>query len=353
MLITDVRYFKPQIITAIFRANKTIAEHEEVTKLAVLQKGETKEYAHYTFSVQYKDFRTQRHAPDYLYLKIGFKSAKQARREVEFYERIVTVMKRRVDNSLLLFPTCYDSYYDESSNQFHLILDDFTQEYSPSKDHAPPTARHREHVMDTLAILHAYWWEHPLSGELAPLPTAEKLNSLREQHQSQFNTLKTSVGQYLDAKYLNILEKIASGLPPKQEERLLTGTGLTIIHNNLVPDNLVYTPRETLITNWENWSIGVNTDDLAMMIPLHWPEHLRKFQEKQLLKRYYDTIKQQGVKEYSWDELENDYKASLARIIGKLLAEWTMDVHTRGHWRVIEAAIDSFIEMDGISIYSS
>ena len=36
MLITDVRYFKPQVITAIFHANDIIAEHEAVTKLRQL-----------------------------------------------------------------------------------------------------------------------------------------------------------------------------------------------------------------------------------------------------------------------------------------------------------------------------
>lgn len=353
MLITDVRYFKPQIVTAIFRASGIIAEHEKVTKLNLIQSGELKEYNDYSFAVQYKDFRTQRHAPDHLYLKISHKGASRSKRELDFYDRIVVPMKPLIDNRLLHIPTCYDSYYDETSEQFHLILEDFQKEYSPSKDKAPPTARHREHVMDSLAILHAYWWEHPLLEELNPLASAESLANLTESYQSKLIEIKKAVGQYVDRKYIPILEKIASGLPVKQQERLLSGTGLTVIHNNLVPENLVYSPTETYIINWQDWTVGFSTDDLAKMIPLYWPASLRELQEKQLLKRYFDTIVGRGVRNYSWEDLEYDYKTSLARIIGDLLSQWTLDEHTRGHWRVMEEAMDSFIEMDGASIYSN
>jgi len=352
MLITDARYFKPQVITAIFRANDIIKEHEEVVKLTQIKAGETGEYKHYTFSVQYKDFRTQRHAPDHVALIISVKGAKQAKRQIDFFERIVAVMKRRVDKTLLRYPTCYDAYYDDASEQFHIILEDFSKEFSPSPDKTPPTPRHREQVIDTLAILHAYWWDHPLLEELATLPSEESVKTRVTAYQTKLAEIKKSVGQYLDPKYMNFLEKLAKGLPQKRYKRLVNQKGLTITHNKLFPENILHSTRDSVIVNWQYWAIGISTDDLATMIPFNWSPDVRQFQERQLLKRYYDTLIKRGAGDYSWQDFEYDYKSSLAHIIGDMLIDWTRDEHMRGHWRKMETAIDSFIDMGGKQIYN-
>lgn len=351
MLITDVRYFKPQVITAIFRANDIIKAHEEVAKLAQLTAGKTSEYSYYVFAVQYKDFRTQRHAPDHIRLVISDKGAKQAKRQVDFFERIAVVMKRRVDSVLLRFPVCYDAYYDEVSEQFHLMMEDFSQHFAPAPDNTPPTSRHREQLIDTLAILHAYWWDHPLLEELGTLPSEEIIKTRVTAYQTKLASIKKLVGKYLDPQYINFLEKLAGGLPEKHHTRLVNQKGLTIIHNRLLPENILHSVRDSVIVNWQYWTISIATDDLATMIPFNWSSDVRQFQEKQLLKRYYDTLVKRGVRDYSWADFEYDYKASLAHIIGDMLIDWTHDEHMRGHWRKMEAAIDSFIAMGGEEIY--
>lgn len=352
MLITHVRVFKPELVTAIFRANDIITDNEEVLKLAQLGATETPDGMRYAFAVQYKDFRTQRHAPDHITLKLITEQSDTAKRELDFYQRIAPVMKRRVDEAFLRFPQCYDVYQDEASHRAHLLLDDFTHEYKPSADKAPPSARHREQIMDTLAYFHAFWWEHPLIEELGELPGEDSIATTLGLYQAKFNELQSVVGNYLDDKYVSVLQMIANSLPEKRKDALLAGKNLTLIHNDLHPDNLVYSPRESYIINWQHWTISLATDDLATMIPFYWSDHLRQFQEKPLLKRYFSTLLKQGVADYTWDDLEYDYKVSLSQVIGGMLANWTRAGHTSGEWRIIEAAIDSFLEMDGISIFN-
>ncbi|MGB7342005.1 MAG: hypothetical protein WBC91_24130 [Phototrophicaceae bacterium] len=350
MLITNVQYIKPSIITAILRANTILADSEFVSKVSQTALEKTPHYRSYTFAVQYNDFRTQRHAPDHLQIKLGTKDAKDAKRELDFYERIARSMQQR-STAPLRFPTCYDAYYDDLSQQFHLILEGVSREYAVAKDSMPPTSRHREQLIDTLATLHAYWWEHPLLGDLSSLPTQETLTRHNAALQNKFTELKETVGKHLNPKHIELLAMIASGLPKSSQDRMLTGKGLTIIHGNLSPKTILYSLRDTMLINWQDWAISFGTDDLAMMIPLYWSKQLRDFQEKPLLKRYYDGLIKANVQDYSWQMLNYDYKASLAHIIGKFLLQWTWNKHSRGHWRMMEIAIENFILMEGTSIY--
>jgi hypothetical protein len=242
MLITDIRYLKPQLITPILRAGDIISESEEVTQIRQVKVSEAAAAKHYVLALQYKDFRTQRHAPDRIFVKIGLPNQVEeaAKREVMFYERIMRSMKRKLPKEVLRFPACYDAFYDDEKSQYHLILEDISQEFKPSPDKAPPTQRHREQVIDTLATFHGYWWEHPLLEELAPLPSAEVLDENLAAYQERLSDLQSSVGKFLNAKHLEVLSKIASAYPIRRRERLLAGQGISLVHRDLHPNNILY-----------------------------------------------------------------------------------------------------------------
>jgi thiamine kinase-like enzyme len=352
MLISDIRYLKPQLITPILRAHEVIGDNEEVAQIRQVRSDESNSSKHYVLALQYKDFRTQRHAPDRIFVKIGLPNQTEefSKREVMFYERIVRSMKRKLPKEVLRFPTCYDAFYDEEKLQYHLILEDISQEFKASPDKAPPTPRHREQVIDTLAYFHAYWWEHPLLEDLAPLPSAESLDENLAGYQERLTDLKASVGKFLNSKHLDVLAKIAAAYPKKRRERLLAGQGITLVHRDLHPGNILYSPRESLIVDWQSWHIDTATDDLAYMIAFFWPQHLRHFQEMPLLQRYHEILLAQGIKNYSWDEFLYDYKASTARCLGFLLQSWTRTKHASGIWQRMELGIDTFLAMDGLAI---
>jgi thiamine kinase-like enzyme len=352
MLIPDIDMLKPQILTGMLRAVEILGEKEEVIQVKRVSKSETTVAKHYILALQYKDFRTQRHAPDRIFVKIGGKNTPDefARKEVDFYTKIVPVLKRRLDKSLLRFPACYDAYYDDTLKQYHIILDDVSQKFKAEQELAPPTARHREQVMDTLAHFHAVWWEHPLLEDLAPLPTSTSIEQMIEKYQRKYEELNTAVGKYIDSRYREILKKVSEKYPQKRRDRLEAGQGITLVHHDLHPKNILYSPMETMIVNWQSWRVDTATDDLAYMIGCFWPQHLRKFQEQALLKRYYQTLVNYGVSDYSWEDFQYDYKASLVRVIGFLLAAWTRKKHTSGYWAVMETAMSVFDELECVTL---
>jgi hypothetical protein len=92
-------------------------------------------------------------------------SQKEGLDEVKFYNLINSLP----DHPRIIVP-CYTATYDEESGNSYLFLQDL------SATHAPPVTREQqinivegvpsppaiEQVVETLAQLHAYWWEHPL-----------------------------------------------------------------------------------------------------------------------------------------------------------------------------------------------
>jgi hypothetical protein len=351
MLITSIRLITPVLMTAILRANGTLQDHESVSDVRRLASSESDTAAHYQLGLQYKDYRTQRHAPDEVFLKITHVDFPDAEREVRFYSEIAPRMRRRYSSDELCLPQCYDAYYEETSKQAHVILDNLSRAFKPAPQHFPPTARHQQQVIDALARIHAYWWDHPELETFAPVPDRAGLDAEVEMLDRKYAELRSFAGAQLRPRQQDILKLITSGMPLQRQERVLSGTGLTLVHRDLQPANLFYSHRETRILGWRGFAADFGTDDLAYMIACHWSPFERKMHEKNALGRYHETLVRSGVQDYSTEALEQDYRSSIARCIALLLAGWTREKHTKGYWRTAETAIQIFDECNGMEIY--
>ena len=65
---------------------------------------------------------------------------------------------------------------------------------------------------------------------------------------------------------------------------------MTLIHNDLRPQNLFYSHNACRILDWKNWRPGLAAEDLAYLIAYYWPAAKRRFEEPRFLKRYADEL---------------------------------------------------------------
>ncbi|MDQ7026963.1 MAG: aminoglycoside phosphotransferase family protein [Anaerolineae bacterium] len=354
MLITTIKILKPALLTALMRANDILGEREAVEIIRQLGQGESNTSFYYHLSLQYKNYQTQRHAPDKVFVKLTKPNQPPEfiQREVDFYNKILPALLRKNKIQDLCLTACYDAYFDDITGQSHVILDDVSKDYVPSKEKHPPTQRHREQIIDALARIHAQWWEHPILDTIADMPSEEKIAANLQTYQEKFATLMNFPGsRYMSARHKEILKTVAEKIPPHRKERLINGQGITIVHRDLHPGNLLYSHRDSRIIDWQSWRIDTATDDLAYMMACFWPQHLREFQENNILRRYYNSLLRLGVEGYSWEDLQYDYVASIAHCIGFLLAAWSQDKHVRGYWQRAESALDAFDKLNGMSIF--
>ena len=354
MLITDIKILKPELLTAIMRGNDILGERESVEVIRQLGKGESGGSFYYNLALQYKDYKTQRHAPDKIFVKLTKPNTPEEfiRREVDFYNKVLPALVRKNKLEDLCLTKCYDAYFDEVTGQSHVILDDISKEFKPGSEKHPPTQRHREQVVDALARIHAHWWEHPILDTLADMPSEEIIAEQVQGYAQKFQEMLGFQGtKFMQTRHKEILQKVSEQVPPRRKERLINGQGVTLVHRDLHPGNLMYSHRESRIIDWQSWRIDTATDDLAYMMACFWPQHLREFQENNVLRRYYDNLVRFGVEDYSWDDLQYDYRASIARCIGFLLYAWTREKHVRGYWQRAEAALNSFDKLNGMAIF--
>src|SRR5258708_719496 len=125
------------------------------------------------FAVSYSDDAPQS-APSRLFLKIAkpdFDAALSSRvwkNEVEFYTTVVGAMS---DPATVC---CYDAAYAPETGKAHVLLADVSDTHFQPEWPLPPAQQYCEQVMECVAQLHAWSWEHPRLGkDIGQLPTEE------------------------------------------------------------------------------------------------------------------------------------------------------------------------------------
>jgi len=354
MLITEIRLVTPHLLTAIFRANQVLNDSESIAKIRKVQSEETADSFTAILALQYKDFRTQRHAPDKIFIKlVKPKTADKGKKEITFYNDIAAPVIKQFGLDKLRIPRCYDAFYDDITGQSHLILEDISSAFRVNRQNGPQTVRHAEQIVQSLAHLHAYWWQHDRLGLLSPLPDELLLDRQLGQYQQKYEEMMQFSSGQINLAQREILKQIVAAFPTTRRRRLLEGKGLTITHQQLHPGNLMYSHRNVILIDWQGWQVRTGTDDLAYMMACYWPEATRAAQEKRLLQIYYNTLLESGVTDYTWEMCWYDYRASVAACITRILSGWSRDKMMSGYWKPGEKALKTFIHLDGMTIYNT
>src|SRR5262249_49507634 len=135
-----------------------------------------------------------------------------------------------------------------------------------------------EGVMDCMARLHGFWWDHPLLGtKLEAIPTGDDIRYYLRDFERIFSRFADFLGDRLSKNRRDLYDKIMANAPKLWEIRVLQDQAgrrnLTLIHGDAHFWSFLY-PREeggnVYIIDWQFWRVWVPTDDLAYMIALHW-----------------------------------------------------------------------------------
>lgn len=249
--------------------------------------------------------------------------------EVRFY----TLVASLADHPHITVP-CYAAAYDSDSGQSYLLLRDL------SATHRPPVTREQQigivdgvpttddiaAVVETLAHLHGYWWNHPLL-ETEPFVvgywsrSAERFDQYLRRRTASWQQVLAREGSWLPAEVSALYEQVFAHLPAYWERylqpRFRSMHHLTLIHgdayfaNFLCPEPPATGP--TYLLDWQSPAVDVGGYDLVNLCATFWtPEQRHQDQrELQILRRYYATVQAYGVSQYSWEDLLTDYRHGL------------------------------------------
>ena len=234
--------------------------------------------------------------------------------EYQFYRYIVSQGETPASR-------CYYCDYQDDGTTV-LLLEDLAPARSLGAD---LDSSHVELAVKKIAKFHAYWWEHNQLDEVLGIEDPKML-------QSAWNHLQNQIQQ----KWPIVLELARDNLPEGMEEigkqivykwSAITNTlyyqsPRTIIHGDFHADNFLFATQESgapfTVIDWQLSKRGRGVYDIGMILG-GLPVEQRRKDEQVLLKMYHETLIENGVKGYSFEQCFNDYRLALLETFIRLV----------------------------------
>lgn len=246
-------------------------------------------------------------APGSLILKSGIPG--RGSREVDFYAQVAAVTADRIA------PRCFEAASDRDSKTWHVLLEDLTDSHDIATVWPlPPTAVQCEQILRTLARLHAVWWDDARLGISvgAWLDTAVTDANVQG-FAAQFGRFADRLGDRLSRERRDLYERFIEAAPGLYA-RYHARRNLSVAHGDAHFWNC-FMPRDggddVRLFDWDNWRVGVPSNDLAYMIAMSWYPDRRRRLERPLLDHYHAVLVAHGVRGYDRRTLDDDYRRSV------------------------------------------
>jgi hypothetical protein len=249
--------------------------------------------------------------------------------EVRFYQEALA----RADHPGLIV-RCFAAEVDPATQQSHLLLEDLTETHKTPVGRAEqisivsgvPAEHEITGCVETLADLHAYWWEHPYSRS-GPFRIGygsvdeEDFAELSDSFGRAWKDMRTANADWLPAEVIDFYDVIDDGLEifwrRHRRDRFRTRSQLTLTHGDSYFANFLC-PREpggpVYLIDWQSPEIEFGAVDLVNLCATFWNREQRHEggREIEALRRYHDRLTERGVTGYTFGDLMADYRVAIS-----------------------------------------
>jgi hypothetical protein len=229
--------------------------------------------------------------------------------EVKFYTRDYV----NVPTAPLL--RCYSGVYSAENHRYHLLFDDVSATHVEAAE-KEPTLEYGMALAEGLATLHAHWWgEARLAKADTPMHDADFIQRFVDIAEPGVGHILGRHSADLKPHWPDLLHELYARHSRAMISRTQDLNGFTLIHGDVGHNNILV-PKEgnrpIYIIDRQpfNWSLTtwLGVYDLAYAIVLDWDVDMRRQYEIPILKRYHAHLVANGVTDYAWERLYNDYR---------------------------------------------
>ena len=301
--------FTPECLTAILRRSGVI-QQSQVESVQVQEQliGFVGQAAHLKLTYD----REEPGAPTDMFAKLSSASAEVRAKlnsmgiyetEVGFYRELSSEMQVRV-------PKMYCSHYDAETGECLLLLENI-KDLRFGDNVAGSTLEEARVVVTNLARMQARHWN---DGRLSECPWLR----------GDDTDCATVIGMYrgllpewerkwqgeLSPELIHAARVFGACL--ESWFKNLVASPFTLTHGDFRPDNFAFHENgEVVLFDWQTARRGANTRDLSYFISFALPTALRRARESELLDLYYRTLVDNGVSDYTMDQLQKDFRRSI------------------------------------------
>jgi hypothetical protein len=215
-----------------------------------------------------------------------------------------------------------------------LLLQDLAPTHQPPVTRAqqigpveavPPAAQIAE-CIETLGMLHAFWWQHLLLGEGHFdvgywSRTRERFDAYLQRRTNSWQRVAAQEDASLPEDVRTLYEQALARLPSYWERylepRFRSSRHLTLAHGDAYFANFLcpIPPRTgtAYLLDWQSPEFDIGAYDLATLCATFWTREQRHTarREDRILHQYFDSLKTHGVRHYPWEDLLLDYRHAL------------------------------------------
>ena len=342
-VITNIEQLTPDWLTNIFKNNGYLTQGKitEIISIIPLREGSI------TYSLELKfseDAQREELSSNIVVKTLSYDDKLLRTREAKFYSIVAKTMSEKP------IPTCYDSVFSEETGLSHIILENFSRTHEQYSEYLP-SKRYFEKAIDSLAEIHAFWWDHKRLKELSKhsfvyYPMIENSFNKKENLQwiNEQERFLDLIEEKISDKRRKLLKTIFSLYPQVAHERFKKEK-ITLVHNDAhifnfyFPKKSVNQKSKAILFDWECWGVGAGCQDLVYMIGFwHFPDY-RHLIEKDLIKYYHNVLLKYSVKDYSWDECWYDYRLFALLNLYRIVWWWSVNLKTSIWWRGLERSL--------------
>ena len=227
---------------------------------------------------------------------------------------------------------CYDAAYSAELKRYHILLEDVAETHIVASD-KKNTLEYGLALAEGLAILHARWWgEKGLAEAGVPMHSAAHIQTFVNIAEPGMGHIVSQFSSELEQHWGSLMRELFAKHPQAMLQRNQDPNGFTLIHGDTGAQNILVPrvgDRPVYIIDRQpfNWSLTMwlGVYDIVYAIVLDWDVELRRQCEIPILKRYHETLVQNGVTEYPWEQLYNDYRLCVADMClyrDRILPRW-------------------------------
>ena len=225
-------------------------------------------------------------------------------REVNFYRTFPKVAGR-------ITPTAVYTDYDPETNRFALIMEDMAPA-EQGDQLAGCSVAEAERALDAAAVLHAaYWMDETLDshGWLQGTRAAPQSSMGPDGVAALWVAFKERYGARVTPDVVRVGDAYTDAMPRMQGER---PGPFALTHNDFRLDNMLFgkpgSPKPLAVVDWQTAGKGAPANDVAYFIGAGLTREERPKHEQALLRYYHARLREEGISDYSFDDLCHDYR---------------------------------------------
>lgn len=225
--------------------------------------------------------------------------------EVLFYQHFAPLVALRT-------PRAYFSAFDEATGYFLILLEDCSEGEVGNRAVGCSIERIRLAVSE-IAKFHATWWQNPQVPHYSRKYTLEAAVRWQDIYVQQVNRLNEIPEIPHDPELIRTIQELGPQLAHSMEYQ--QRGCYTLIHHDYHLSNVIFSgangTTELIVLDWQDMSVGHGPTDVALLLGSSMSIEDRRNHEKDVVKLYYDTLCNSGVRDYTFEQCWDDYRLGM------------------------------------------